>query len=204
MIIGICGGSGSGKTTLLRKLAKGHQSLNPTVFSMDNYYRPFDEQLVDENGEVNFDLPTALNSEKMISDLRALHQGKSIEVKEYHFNAPPNKNVLITLHPSEVIIVEGLFLFHYEEIHDLLDFSIFMEVDSAIQLDRRLYRDEETRGYTREAILYQWNNHVLPCFDEYLAPHKEKAHFLFRNEHDFDGEYERLNTRMGEFFKHQP
>ena len=204
MIIGICGGSGSGKTTLLRKLAKGYQSLNPTVFSMDNYYKPFEEQLVDQNGEVNFDLPTALDREKMIADLRALHQGKSIEVKEYHFNAPPNKNVLITLHPSDLIIVEGLFLFHYEELLELLDFSIFMEVDSAIQLDRRLYRDEETRGYTREAILYQWNNHVIPCFAEYLAPHKNKAHFLFQNEHDFDGEFERLHVKMGEIFKLQP
>ncbi|MGJ8661592.1 MAG: uridine kinase family protein [Bacteroidota bacterium] len=201
MIVGICGGSGSGKTTLLRRLAKGFQSLNPTVFSMDNYYRPFEEQLVDENGEVNFDLPTALDRDKMIADLRALHQGKSIEVKEYHFNSPPNKNVLITLHPSDLIIVEGLFLFHYEELHELLDYSIFMEVDEAIQLDRRLYRDEETRGYTREAILYQWNNHVLPCFAEYLAPYKNRAHFHFRNEHDFDGEFERLNGSLSGVLK---
>jgi uridine kinase len=203
MIVGICGGSGSGKTTLLRKLAKNFASLNPTVFSMDNYYLPIDEQYVDENGEVNFDLPTALDKEKLIEDLSKLHRGESIEVKEYHFNAPPNKNVLITLHPSDLIIVEGLFLFHYEELSELLDFSIFMEVEPSVQLDRRLYRDQETRGYTREAILYQWNNHVLPCFDKFLAPHKDKAHFNFRNEHDFDGEFNRLNETMSELFKLQ-
>lgn len=200
MIVGICGGSGSGKTTLLRKLARAFEHMNPTVFSLDNYYRPIEEQIKDENGEVNFDLPTALDKTKLVQDIRKLHSGESIEVKEYHFNAPPNKNVLITLHPSDLIIVEGLFIFHYEELKDLLDYSIFMEVDAKVQLDRRLYRDQETRGYTREAILYQWNNHVIPCFDQYLAPHKNKAHFSFRNDHDFDGEFERLNATMSKLF----
>lgn len=201
MIVGICGGSGSGKTTLLRKLAKNFEYLTPTVFSMDNYYLPIDEQFVDENGEVNFDLPTALDKEKLLHDLLKLKGGNSIEVKEYYFNAPPNKNVLITLHPSDLIIVEGLFLFQYEELHALIDFSIFMEVDASVQLDRRLYRDQETRGYSRDSILYQWNNHVIPCFDKYLAPHVSKAQFNFRNEHDFDGEFVRLNDTLSKFLK---
>lgn len=202
MIVGICGGSGSGKTTLLRRLAKGYAHLNPTVFSMDNYYRPIQHQELDENGEVNFDLPSALDREKLIVDLSTLASGKEIEVKEYHFNSPPNKNVLITLQPSDLIIVEGLFLFHYAEIQPMLDFSIFIEVDQAVQLDRRLYRDQETRGYTREAILYQWNNHVLPCYEQFLAPYKKIADFSFKNEEDFEGEYSRLHaaiqTKMGQ------
>jgi uridine kinase len=196
MIIGICGGSGSGKTTLLKRLAKGYEHLNPTVFSMDNYYLPKHHQLVDENGEVNFDLPSALDREKLTHDLHQLRTGNSIEVKEYHFNAPPNKNVLITLQPSDLIIVEGLFLFHYEEVHKMLDYSVFIEVDQHVQLDRRLYRDQETRGYTREAILYQWNNHVLPCFDNFLAPYKNFADFRFKNEEDFDGEYAKLHAAI--------
>jgi uridine kinase len=192
MIIGICGGSGSGKTTLLRRLAVHFEQLRPTVFSMDNYYLPLEEQFRDENGEVNFDLPTALDQERLFADLRKLHSGESIEVKEYHFNAPPNKNVLITLESSPVIIVEGLFLFYYQEVRDLLDYSIFMDVDPQIQLDRRLYRDQETRGYSRDAILYQWNNHVLPCFEQFLMPYEQHASFRFRNDNQSDREFERL------------
>lgn len=182
MIIGICGGSGSGKTTLLKRLAKSFNSLNPSVFSMDNYYLPIDQQMLDANGEINFDLPTALDQAQLTSDLRELASGQPIEVKEYHFNSPPDKNVLITIHPSELIIVEGLFLFEYQEVHQLLDYSIFIEVDQAVQLDRRLYRDQETRGYTREAIIYQWENHVTPCFSNYLFPYKGKADFNYRND----------------------
>ena len=159
---------------------------------MDNYYLPIEEQLLDANGQVNFDLPTALDQQALVADLRKLKSGEPIEVKEYHFNAPPGKNVLITLEPSPVIIVEGLFLFHYAEVSELIDFSIFMDVDPEIQLDRRLYRDQETRGYTREAILYQWDNHVIPCFEQFLMPYEGHADFRFRNDHQHDQEFERL------------
>lgn len=192
MILGICGGSGSGKTTLLRRIAKKYEHLNPTVFSMDNYYLPIERQKIDAQGEVNFDLPTALNEKKLVSDLSSLKNGQSIEVKEYHFNAPPDKNVLITLEPSELIIVEGLFLFEYAEVKEMLDFSVFMMVDLDVQLDRRLYRDQESRGYSREAIMYQWNNHVLPCYEKFLLPYLNEANFMFQNDQHADEEFERL------------
>jgi uridine kinase len=182
MILGICGGSGSGKTTLLKRLAKTFDKMQPSVFSMDNYYLPIEQQEKDSNGEVNFDLPTALNKVQLITDLKALISGNPIEVKEYHFNSPPDKNTLITIHPSALVIVEGLFLFEYTEVQELLDFSIFVDVDLEVQLDRRLYRDQETRGYSRESILYQWQNHVQPCFSNFLEPFRENANFKFRND----------------------
>ncbi len=196
MIVGICGGSGSGKTTLLMRLCREFEHLNPSVFSMDNYYLPIEQQVKDENGTHNFDLPTALNRTKLVGDLRKLINGESIVVKEYHFNAPPDKNVLITIDPSELIIVEGLFLFHFEEVEELLDYSIFIKVDPNVQLDRRLYRDQETRGYTREAILYQWENHVKPCYENYLLPFEEHADFRFRNDENADKDFEVLVKKL--------
>lgn len=192
MIIGICGGSGSGKTTLLKRISNELKHLNPSIFSMDNYYLPIEKQQLDQNGQYNFDLPTALDRNKLFSDLEKLKKGETIEVKEYHFNAPPDKNTLITIHPSNIIIVEGLFLFYYEEVRKLIDYSIFMEVDHATQLDRRLYRDLETRGYDREEIIYQWENHVLPCYEKYLLPFEGQADFRFHNDSRADDEFERL------------
>jgi uridine kinase len=182
MIIGICGGSGSGKTTLLRRLSQHYEALSPSIFSMDNYYKTINKQLVDENGHVNFDLPTALHEDKLVSDLESLKNGEPIEIIEYHFNAPPDKHVLITINPSELVIVEGLFSFHYEKVKAMLDFSIFVDVDLDVQLDRRLYRDQETRGYSHDAIMYQWKHHVLPCYENYLHPYLKEADFIFRND----------------------
>lgn len=197
MIIGICGGSGSGKTTLLNRLYNEFKSLNPSVFSMDNYYLPIDRQSKDINGEINFDLPSALDRERLVKDLKKLISGESIVVKEYHFNSPPDKHVLISIDPSPIIIVEGLFLFHYEEIKNVVDYSVFIDVDPQVQLDRRLYRDQESRGYTREAILYQWKNHVTPCFENYLLPYRDEADFRFRNDANADEDFEQLIKEIG-------
>lgn len=196
MIIGICGGSGSGKTTLLNHLSKEFGEFKPTIFSMDNYYKPIELQEKDAKGEYNFDLPTALNKDLLVKDLTQLAEGKSIEVKEYFFNAPPGRNVLITLDPSEIIIVEGIFLFYYEEVRKLLDYSIFIDVDLKTQLDRRLFRDQETRGYTREAILYQWNNHVLPCYENYVQPFEYLANFRFRNNEHAEEDFSKLISEL--------
>jgi uridine kinase len=67
-----------------------------------------------------------------------------------------------------------------------------MEVDATTQLDRRLYRDQETRGYSREAIIYQWENHVLPCYKQFLLPFENEADFRFHNDSRADDEFERL------------
>ena len=198
MIIGICGGSGSGKTTLLKRLYNKFSDLKPSIFSMDNYYYPIEKQQKDHNGHYNFDLPSALDEERLTNDLNLLKSGEQIIVKEYHFNSPPDKHVLITLDPSELIIVEGLFLFHYQGVRDLLDYSVFIDVDPKIQLDRRLYRDQETRGYTREDIIYQWENHVAPCYKNYLLPYESEADFIFRNDSNSEVDFEHLSKELSD------
>ena len=195
-IIGICGGSGAGKTTLLRRLSDIFGEVRPSIFSMDNYYFPKSMQQLDNNGIVNFDLPTAIDEERLTADLKSLMQGKAIEVKEYFFNSPPDKNVLITIQPSAFIIVEGLFLFHYKEVFKSLDYSIFVDVDHATQLDRRIYRDQETRGYSREDILYQWENHVLPCYANFIEPYKNTSDFIFRNDRHADEDFTNLKSKL--------
>jgi len=195
-IIGICGGSGAGKTTLLRRLSDIFGEVRPSIFSMDNYYFPKSMQQLDSNGIVNFDLPTAIDEERLTADLKSLMQGKAIEVKEYFFNSPPDKNVLITIQPSAFIIVEGLFLFHYKEVFKSLDYSIFVDVDHATQLDRRIYRDQETRGYSREDILYQWENHVLPCYANFIEPYKNTSDFIFRNDQHADEDFKILSDKL--------
>jgi uridine kinase len=192
MVIGICGGSGSGKTTILKRLAIDFKELRPSVFSMDNYYKPIQLQEQDDQGIVNFDLPTALDREKLVKDFRQLVSGEAIDVVEYQFNVHKNRHVLITIEPSELIIVEGIFVFEYQEVFEALDYSIFIDVDLQVQLDRRLYRDQENRGYSREDVLYQWNYHVKPCYAQYIAPHEKKADFIFHNDSRADQDYELL------------
>ncbi len=201
IVLGICGGSGSGKTTLLNRIAEKFEHLKPSVFSLDNYYKPIEDQQIDENGKVNFDLPTALDQQKMEKDLKSLIRGEAIDVIEYQFNTGNNKHAIITIEPSELLIVEGLFVFEYQFIFELLDFSIFVDVDPAIQLDRRIYRDQESRGYSRSDILYQWEHHVIPCYEKYLAPHETKADFIYHNDSRSERDFIRLMNTLEEKFE---
>jgi len=190
-VVGICGGSGAGKTTLLKRLSE-----STAVFSMDNYYLPIDQQTKDANGIVNFDLPTALDHHKLTADLKTLISGQAIEVREYFFNVQGSKSVLLTIQPSDLIIVEGLFTLHYPHVFSQLDFSIFVDVDHATQLDRRIYRDQETRGYKRSEIIYQWESHVLPCYEQFIEPYKNNAHFIFCNDQRADQDFLRLSEQL--------
>jgi uridine kinase len=195
-VIGICGGSGAGKTTLLHRLSETFQGASTAVFSMDNYYLPLEQQAKDANGIVNFDLPTALDSQKLAGDLQKLIAREPIEVREYFFNVQGSKNVLLTIHPSELIIVEGLFTLHYQDVFAQLDYSIFVDVDHTTQLDRRIYRDQETRGYKRTEIIYQWENHVLPCYEQFIAPYRGAANFVYANDHRADQDFLRLSEQL--------
>lgn len=199
MIIGICGGSGSGKTTLLNKLKAEFKDLEPSIISLDNYYLPIEQQEKDENGKVNFDLPTALDRQKISADLSRVINGETIKIKEYHFNSPPDLISYITIHPSEIMIIEGLFILHYEEIRKLLEIAIFVQLDPEIQLQRRILRDSQTRGYSMDEILYQWENHVLPCYEYYIQPYQPHANYFFRNDQFIDEDFERI--RMGMYAK---
>ena len=196
MIIGICGGSGSGKTTLLRRLCDEYRGLNPSVFSLDNYYLPIEMQQKDPNGIVNFDLPSALDRNKIIEDLNSLISGSPIKVKEYNFNSPPHVNHFIDIDPSDLIIVEGLFLFYYTEIKNHLDMSVYVTVDSDVQLERRINRDQSQRGYSIDDIIYQWENHVNPCHSQFIEPYKNDADYFFRNDSNAENDFLNLKRNI--------
>ncbi len=200
-VIGICGGSGSGKTTLLKKLKHALGEERVSVFTMDNYYLPKEVQERDKNNVVNFDLPTALDEKKLIKDLSALVGGQSIKVKEYFFNAPVNKTKAIMIHPREVLIVEGLFLFHFDAVKIKLDFSIYVEVNTKHQLSRRIERDQKTRGYAKEDITYQWFEHVVPCYEKYILPYRSDATFVFQNDEKSKEDFVRLKLTLSKLIK---
>jgi len=198
-VIGIFGGSGSGKTTLLKKLKRALGEERVSVFTMDNYYLPKEQQKKDKNNVTNFDLPTALDKKLLEQDLLSLLSGNEIEVKEYFFNAPVNETKKVLIQPKEILIVEGLFLYYFEAVKRQLDFSIFVEVNVKHQLSRRIERDQKTRGYAKKDITYQWYEHVIPCFEKYILPFKAQADFIFQNDTRAKEDFARLKTRLRMF-----
>ncbi|MCE7996492.1 MAG: uridine kinase [Roseivirga sp.] len=186
-IIGITGGSGSGKTRFLETLLNGFSEEEVTCISQDDYYHPREYQLVDENGELNFDRPESIDYEHFASDLRQLSEGKEVEKQEYTFNNPDVVPDVIIRKPAPVILVEGIFIFHYPKITNLLDLKIFVDAMDYIKLQRRLKRDREERGYDADDVLYKYENHIMPSYQKYIAPHKDYSDLVVPNNSDFSG-----------------
>jgi uridine kinase len=184
-IVGITGGSGVGKTTLIKKLYKEFEG-KITTLSLDNYYKPKHEQVIDENGVTNFDLPTALDTNQLKKDLLQLLENKPIKQKIYTFNNPEKEDEFLIIEPNEILIVEGLFVMHYPFLKERLNYSVYLSVKSELQLERRLKRDITERNYTEESIIYQWENHVIPAYDEFVRPYKPLADLIITNNEHFD------------------
>jgi len=180
-LVGIAGGSGSGKTSFLRELLNHFPAQKIALVSQDNYYEPKHLQHVDENGMVNYDLPTSINREYFFNDMMKLMDGNSIELMEYNFNNPAAKPKKVVVQPAPIIIMEGLFIFHYEEIRKQLDYKVFIDVHHEERLLRRIRRDGEERGYPEHEVRYQWQNHVRPSEEEFLYPYIKECDLVVDN-----------------------
>ncbi len=185
-LVGICGGSASGKTSFLKSLVRQLPGHSVSVVSQDNYYIPKENQEIDENGQVNFDLPSSIDRKHFKEDVLALIKGKSVSKMEYTFNNPEATPEEICIDSAPIIVLEGLFIFFYDEIRELLDLKVFIDAREDIQLERRLKRDFQERGYPEETVLYQWNNHVMPSFKKYLQPYRDMADVIITNNTNFD------------------
>ncbi len=180
-IIGITGGSGSGKTTFLEEIKRRFSQKEVCFISQDDYYVPRDEQFTDEQGIKNFDLPRSIDKKAFRKDIEKLIAGESITKKEYVFNNELKSPKMLTFHAAPIIVVEGLFVFHYKKIQRLLDLKIFLHAKENLKVIRRIKRDRVERNYPLEDVLYRYENHVLPSFEKYVEPHRESADIIINN-----------------------
>ncbi|WP_235298943.1 uridine kinase family protein [Portibacter marinus] len=192
IVIGISGGSGSGKTSFIRKLRSVFTTEEICIVSQDDYYKPRSEQIEDAKGVKNFDLPVSINDQELIYDIHALKEGKTVTRPEYTFNNDQRKPSVITLKSAPVIVVEGLFVLHFEKIRAILDYSIFIEARENLKVIRRIKRDQLERNYPLEDVLYRYENHVMIAFDKYIKPYKELTDIVINNNVSFDKGFEIL------------
>lgn len=183
-VIGIAGSSGSGKTFFLNCFVNHFATHEVALISQDDYYIPAHTKTQEENKRYNFDLPTAIDREAFYRDIRLLFEGHTVSREEYTFNNPALKPKMIEIKPAPVLIVEGLFIFFYEEINNLLNHRIFLHAEEEIALQRRLKRDLIERGYNEEDVRYKWVNHVMPAYRQYLLPFREQCDRILINNTD--------------------
>lgn len=194
--IGIAGGSASGKTSMLNDLMNSEWKDSLSLVSQDNYYIERDKQFVDENGVINFDLPTAIDSGLFLEDLHALQCGKSISKIEYTFNNELATPKEITVESAPIIIVEGLFIFHFEAIKNALDYKVFVDAENEVRLQRRIHRDQVERNYPESDVRYRWKHHVQPADEQFLQPYKPECDLVIDSTESYHRDFEKLKAHI--------
>lgn len=150
---------------------------------MDNYYLDSDHQYVDDQGYKNFDLPTSFQKQKFCSDLDLLRSGSDIKIPTYDFKTESGKDH-IHIKSNKVILVEGLFIYHYEVIMTHLDYKVMVQLPLELAYARRLKRDMAERDYTEEVTKYRYFNHVEPAYLKFIDPYIAKMDLLVDNTED--------------------
>ncbi|SIT91397.1 uridine kinase [Pontibacter indicus] len=200
-IVGITGGSASGKTTFLKRLLASFSPENICLISQDNYYKDREHQTRDLNGVVNFDLPSCIDDEAYAQDILKLSQGETVYRKEYTFNNPNVVPKMLEFKPAPIVVVEGIFVFYFEEIARLLDLKVYIDAKEYIKLQRRIVRDKVERGYDLDDVLYRYTHHVAPTYEKYIKPYKNDADIIIPNNEKFDRGLEVLTTFLNSKIK---
>ena len=177
LVIGIAGGTGSGKTTLMKNIVTEFGDV-VTVLSHDSYYHRRDQMPFEERCKLNYDEPSALETDLMARHLDALRHGQAIDCPVYDFALHNRRDETIRLEPRQVIIVEGILIFENETLRDLMDIKIFVDTDADVRLCRRIFRDVEERGRTLESVIEQYQTTVKPMHEKYVEPSKRHAHIV--------------------------
>jgi len=180
-IIGVTGGSGSGKTTFINAIKDSFTRAEVCIISQDEYYHPIEKQRKDHAGVENFDIPSSIDKKQFAKDIKKLIAGKTVSIQEYVFNNVHETPKTIYFYPAPIIVVEGIFVFHYKKIQPLLDLKIFMDAKENLKVIRRIKRDKVERNYPLEDVLHRFEHHILPSYEKYIAPHRDSADLVINN-----------------------
>lgn len=178
-IIGIAGGSASGKSSISQQLQAKFEDFNSvTIIRQDDYYKDQSHLTMDQRVLTNYDHPFAFDNDLFLEHLNRLVNGETIEKPIYDFVNHTRSDVTETIRPSDVIVIEGLFILEDERIRNICDMRIFVDTDADIRLIRRLVRDVKKRGRTLESVIQQYTTTVKTMHDTFIEPSKKYADII--------------------------
>ncbi len=179
VIIGIAGGSASGKTSIAKKLFKAFEKSNSVnIIKEDDYYKDQSHMPMEERVKTNYDHPFAFDHDLLLEQIDELCDGKTILKPTYDYTIHTRSDVVEEIHPTDVLILEGLFVLENKKVRDKLDIKIFVDTPADERFIRRLIRDIRDRGRTLESVVNQYLTTVKPMHDEFVEPSKRYADLI--------------------------
>lgn len=204
LVIGIAGGTGSGKSSFTRALVSRFRN-NASVLMHDNYYRANHDMPFEERELINYDEPSAFDTELLVEHLKRLINGQAVNMPVYDYEVHDRSDETVRVYPNKVIIVEGILVLENEQLCSLFDIKIFVDTDADIRLIRRIRRDTRKRGRTLESVLRQYETTVKPMHEKYVEPSRRNADIILpdggHNAVALDMLFSRIKRHIGPYYK---
>jgi len=178
ILVAVAGGTASGKTTFSKKIMKEISEYSVILLSLDNYYKDFSYLTFEQREKINFDNPDNFDVPLLKKHLTMLRNNESIEQFIYDFSIHLRSKKTIVVKPAKIIIIEGLFLLHIEEIRDLFNIKLYIETDDDLRFIRRLERDIKERNRTKNYVVNQYLETVKPMHDLIVKPSSRYADLI--------------------------
>lgn len=174
-ILGVSGGSGSGKTYFAKALQQRLGEESCTIIYQDNFYIDQSKKFDFDGGSVNFDHPESLDFKLLSEHLSILKSGNATNIPTYDFATHTRTNNTHLVTPKSVIIVDGILIFHADEVRPYLDELVFFDTPEELRFKRRLERDVKERGRDPQGVKNQFDKQVKPMHDQFVEPSKKYA-----------------------------
>ena len=181
IIIGICGGTCSGKSTISQKIKEFYKDKGVIKINTDSYYKDHSKLSFNKRAEINFDHPNSIDFTLLIKHLNELIKNKSIKEPIYSYKSHKRLKKTKLLKPKRIIILEGLHIFCNDELINLIDFGLFLNLDSQTRLKRRIKRDIKERGRTEEEVINRFNEMCEPMYKKFIYPSRKKANTVINS-----------------------
>lgn len=176
LIIGIAGGSASGKSSISAQLKERYeQSGSVVIIRQDDYYKDQSEKTMEERVKINYDHPFAFDNDLLVENLQSLLKGEEIKKPIYDFVNHTRSSKTEVVKPSDVIVLEGLFILEEEKLRSLCDMKLFVDTDADVRFIRRLIRDVKERGRTLDSVVEQYQTTVRVMHNLFVEPSKRYA-----------------------------
>ncbi|HVP94059.1 MAG TPA: phosphoribulokinase [Methanoregulaceae archaeon] len=144
-VIGVAGDSGSGKTTFTSAIRRMFGDDLVSTVTLDDYHI-YDRKTRKKLGITPLS-PEANDLAGLERDIAVLKSGTSIEKKRYNHEAGIFEGPF-TLHPTKIIIFEGLHTLFTPRLRGLMDFSLFVDPADEVKYEWKRKRDTDKRGYS--------------------------------------------------------
>ena len=177
MVIGIAGGTGSGKSTITRRLKECFGD-DVAILYHDNYYKAHHDMPFEEREKLNYDHPDSLDTYLLVKALQDLRSGHAVDCPVYDFTIHDRSDNTLTIHPTRIIVVEGILIFSEPALRELMGIRIFVDADADVRIIRRIIRDVRDRARSLDSVVHQYLTTVKPMHEAFVEPSKKYADII--------------------------